>query len=165
MGTPVASGASASTAWKVAQTVASVGPYRLVSCPRGPAASTLRTARGSARSPPKKALRRAARAPGSSRAISWKRAVVSSAVVAPTSRSFRARCGGDRVTSRGMMISRAPLSSAPQISNVAASKDGVDTWATRSSGVRRTKFVSRTRWTMERCSTPAPFGVPVDPDV
>ena len=64
----------------------------------------------------------------------------------------------------GMMTSVAPLHSAPQISNVATSKDMETVCATRSPE-RMASIGSSRRAHMLRCSTMTPLGVPVDPDV
>jgi hypothetical protein len=65
-------------------------------------------------------------------------AVVTNSVVTPWRLSASPKPPSESTASRGMIAIRAPLSSAPQISNVAASNAGFDRWATVSAAESRT---------------------------
>ena len=72
--------------------------------------------------------------PGEFAACSLNTDVVKNSVVMRWAAISRARAGPDSSTSLDTVTSFAPLSSAPQISKVAASNELFDAWATTSSG-------------------------------
>jgi hypothetical protein len=67
-----------------------------------------------------------------------KSAVVRNIALTPRTPSSAANSRGESEVSRSMMTRPAPLSSAPQTSKVAASKETFETWATRSEGPSET---------------------------
>ncbi len=72
------------------------------------------------------------------RTIWLNRAVVRNMAVTRSRRSWRPSSAGLSAMSLSMMTKAAPLSSAPQISKVAASKEAFEACATRSPGPRST---------------------------
>ena len=118
----------------VANVVVSVGPYTFSRRAGRRARMTARAAAGSITSPPTSKSRRPAKVSGAVCAWAWNSAVVTNIVVIPASWMRCRRSGADSSTSRSTPTSVAPLSSAPQISNVAASKEALEAAATTSSG-------------------------------
>ena len=145
--------------------VASVGPYALTIRRPGAACRRRAARRGSPASPPKKMIRSGANIAGSVSTHRWKSTVVSSIAVTPC-RSMRARrAAGSSTSSLPMPTSRAPLSSAPQISKVAASNETFATWAIVSPAWNPVHSPGPASPVTPRWVISAPFGRPVDPEV
>jgi hypothetical protein len=88
---------------------------------------------GSAISPPTRRQRSERKASGTSATIWLNREVVKNITETRCSRSQWASPAGSSVVSRGVITSRAPWTSAPQTSNVAASNEALEACAMRSS--------------------------------
>ncbi len=110
-------------------------------------------------------VRTVARASGTVRTTWLSSDVVRNSTVTPRVRRASASDRASRTVSRSRISSRAPPSSAPQISRVAASKDALAACATTSSGPAPGQAVPWTSRTTPRCGIMVPFGVPVEPEV
>ena len=150
--------------WQAVKVVFSVGPYPLTrGCPRR-VASTARTVSGLSTSPPARTTGTAAIAPISVSASWWNSPAVSQATVTPPVRSSDAISGSPSGPG-GAITTVAPVSSAPQISSVAASKAAGARWSSRWPGPRGAKAGALMSRTTARCGTATPFGAPVEPEV
>ena len=150
--------------WHVVKVVFSVGPYPLTSGRPRRAASTARTVSALSTSPPARTTGTAAIASMLASAIWWNSTAGSQATVTPAERSSDAMSGSPSGPG-GAITTVAPVSSAPQISNVEASKPAGARCSSRSPGPRDANVGSLTSRMTARCGIPAPFGAPVEPEV
>jgi hypothetical protein len=152
------------TGWVAVNVVFSVGPYPFTSRIPGTRVSTAAQAAGGSTSPPASSTRKPASTPGSAAATWPNTPAVSHSTLTrcaernpPSSDADSAPCGPTART--------APLASAPQISNVAASNDGGASCATTSPGVTGQNPLSLTSRPTAAWVTVTPLGTPVDPEV
>ena len=132
IGMLVVPGATSAIRCHAAKVVVSVGPYPFTSRSGAPCASTSPAQRGSTASPPTSTSRTGTNAPGASRATWLNSVEVRNSEVILSSRSRASRSRDESDTSRGITTTVPPLSSAPQISKVAASNEQLAIWAIRS---------------------------------
>jgi hypothetical protein len=164
---PAGASAPAGSRWIVLVTVVSVSPKTWISSQSSP--RHVRSRSGSIRSPPTSTTRSddGSRRPASpsSRTHSCQYAVGSSTTVTAARSSTRSSARGSS-SSVPVTTTAAPLTRAGNTSSTTTSKPGEANWSIRSPAPSAsTRPISSAYPVRLPCSTPAPFGRPVEPDV